>query len=348
MRHESGTSGLLRQRFARTGTLQNTIDDDYRGIMEEEPVFAFAKSFGLNAANRTNGTPSDSVMFTIAHIQNPVVQFASARGLTFMRPLWASWFSSAEELLAFHYLDYHNAFALAANYSIQLAQDALKSGAEDYVDVAALTARQVMGATSFSGTPDDPILFLKEISSNGNFQTIDVIFPAFPFFMYTNPRWLAYLLEPIIEHTLSGQYPNKYALHDLGAHFPNATGHPDGRDEYMPVEECGNILIMGLALVNSLKYEDGASSGSVWSSLGKDTMNPNPRSSAFGLSSLETRDEIWGLDDRWGGSSKGEKQARKWVQRSYKLWRQWTGYLVDFSLRPFNQCELNHLSIPKG
>lgn len=337
MRHESGTSAILRRRFSRTGTLQNAVDDDFRGIMEEEPVFAFAKSFSLNATSTSNETSSDSVMFTIAHIQDPVVQFASARGLTFMRPLWASWFSSAEKLLAFHYLDYHNAFALAANYSSQLAKDAFKSGAEDYVEVAALTARQVMGATSFSGTPDNPILWLKEISSNGNFQTIDVIFPAFPFFMYTNPRWLAYLLEPLIEHTLSGQYPNDYAMHDLGTHFPNATGHPDGRDEYMPVEECGNILIMGLAIINSLKYGDGASSGSVWSSLGGESMDPNPRTSAFGLNSLETRDNIWGLDDRWGGFSKGDRQAKKWVQKSYRLWRQWTGYLVEFSLRPHFQ-----------
>ena len=339
VRHESGTSAILRQRFSRTGTLQDANDNDFRGIMDDEPVFAFAKSFSLNASSSSNESSSESIMFTIAHIQDPVAQFASARGLTMMRPLWSSWFSSVESLLAFHFLDYDNAYALAANYSNQLAEDASKTGAEDYLDVCALTARQVMGATSFSGTPDDPILWLKEISSNGNFQTIDVIFPAFPFFMYTNPRWLAYMLEPLIEHTLSGQYPNSYAMHDLGTHFPNATGHPDGNDEYMPVEECGNILIMGLAIVNSLKYEQSASSGSVWSSLGSESMSPNPKVSAFGLNNLESRDGIWGLDDRWGGSSKGDKQARKWVERSYKLWKSWTGYLVEFSLRPHNQRE---------
>ena len=338
VRHESGTSGLLRPRFARTGTLENAVDEDYRGIMEEEPVFAFAKSFHLNSSSSSSTPSGASVMFTIAHIQDPVVQFASARGLTFMRPLWASWFSSVESLLSFHYMDYHNAARLAANYSEQLAKDAYKSGAEDYVDIVGLSARQVMGATSFAGTPESPILFLKEISSNGNFQTIDVIFPAFSFFLYTNPRWLAYILEPLLEHTLSGQYPNKYAMHDLGAHFPNATGHPDGRDEYMPVEECGNILIMGLAIVNSLSYETGVAAGSHWSSLGSHEFIGNPTTSPFTLRSLEARDGIWGLDDSWGGPTKGEKQARKWVERSYTLWKQWTGYLVEFSLEPEHQC----------
>ncbi|KAL8709157.1 MAG: hypothetical protein Q9220_006037 [cf. Caloplaca sp. 1 TL-2023] len=345
VRHEAGTSGLIRPRFARTATLQNEIDDDFRGIMDEEPVFAFAKSFHLNSSTSST-LATDEVMFSFALIQNPVTQFASARGLTFMRPLWASWFHSVEALLDFHYLDYNTAAKLASNYSAQLAIDAHKSGSDEYVDIVALTARQVMGATVFSGTPDDPILFMKEISSNGNFQTIDVIFPSFPFFLYTNPRWLAYLLEPLIEHMLSGQYPNKYAMHDLGYHFPNATGHADGRDEYMPVEECGNILIMGLALVNSLIYDTGAAAGSVWASQGSSSFDPNPATSAFSLGKLETRDEVFGLDDSWGGSTKGLKQAQKWVTKSYRLWKQWTSYLIEFSLRPHFQLSTDDFAGP--
>lgn len=254
-----------------------------------------------------------------------------------MRPLWASWFSSVEKLLSFHYLDYRNAFKLAKDYSVQLEEDAYKSGSDDYVDIVALSARQVIGASSFCGTPDDPIIFQKEISSSGNIQTVDVIFPSFPFFLYTSPRWLAYTLEPILEYTLSGQYPNNYTPHDIGYHYPNATGHPYGRDEYMPVEECGNILIMGLALINSLRY-DGKAAGSVWSSLGQQDFDANPATSAFSLNNLETRDDVLGLDDSWGGSIKGEKQARKWVERSYRIWKQWTEYLIEYSLEPSHQC----------
>ena len=47
-------------------------------------------------------------------------------------------------------------------------------------------------------------------------------------------------------------------MHDLGAHFPNLTGHADGRDEYMPVEECGDMLILGLGLINSMSYRSGS------------------------------------------------------------------------------------------
>lgn len=335
VRHEAGTSAELRQRFSRTGTLQNIADGHYRNIMDAEPVFAFAKSFKANKTG-TATSSEKNLMFTIAHIQDPVVQFAAARGLTFMRPLWASYISSPKELIKFHWNDFSHANGLAHNYSAQLAIDAYKSGADDYVDIVAVSARQVMGACHFLGTPEDPLIFMKEISSDGNTQTIDVIFPTFPFFLYTNPRWLAYLLEPLIEHMGSGQYPNKYAMHDLGAHYPNATGHPDGRDEYMPVEECGNILIAGLALANSIRYGTDNSVLSTWQQdPALEYLSGNDRK-IFPLN-IGSDANVQYLDEPWQTGTKSMKQAQKWVRRSYWLWKQWTGYLVEFSLEPENQ-----------
>ena len=110
-----------------------------------------------------------------------------------------------------------------------------------------LATRQAFGALQLAGTPEEPLLFLKEISSDGNTQTVDVIFPAHPIFLYTNPTLLKLLLDPLFINQEAGQYPNRYSMHDLGTHFPNATGHPDGKDEPMPLEECGNMLIMTLA-----------------------------------------------------------------------------------------------------
>jgi hypothetical protein len=333
--YESGEADKVRRNFASSGRLRNKNDEQWRAIRDRTPIFAFSKSFNLS---RPTEPGSRSVTFTLGLVQTPVVQYAAARGLTMMRPLWESWFPTTEKLLTFHYNDYAAASALASNYSQQVAEDAYLSGADDYVDIVALSARQVMGATTFSGTPDNPILFLKEISSNGNFQTIDVIFPAFPFFLYTNPRWLAYLLEPLIEHMLSGQYPNTYAMHDLGTHFPNATGHPDGNDEYMPVEECGNILIMGLAIANSLQYEESSEASSIWSTEGSSSSEFSTESTGlFPLNNLQALSGIAHQDGKWGGGIEGQHLAEKWVKRSYRLWKQWTGYLVEFSLEPANQ-----------
>lgn len=127
------------------------------------------------------------------------------------------------------------------------------------------------------------------------------------------------------------KFRNKYSMHDLGSSFPNATGHPDGLDEKMPVEECGNMLIMGLALVNSLKYN--TLPASIWQTMGKH-IDDGDYEGSFPL----IMDAEW-MDDTFGGSidSKGEKQARQWIEKTYKLWDQWTGFLVNETLIPTNQ-----------
>ncbi|CAK7240510.1 MAG: hypothetical protein STHCBS139747_001952 [Sporothrix thermara] len=348
--HESGVSADVRTQFARSSSLRNVTDKrGFRRIMEQEPIFAFSKSFKLgngsassssssSSSSKTKKKTNDSVLFTFALIQDPVVQYASARGLTYMRPLWASYIPQTDDLIQYHYDDFAAATKLARRYSEQLSKDAFASGSKEYEEIASLSARQVLGATEFSGTPDNPLLFLKEISSNGNCQTVDVIFPAFPFFLYTNPRWLAHLLEPLLEHQLSGQYPNDYSMHDLGYHFPNQTGHNDGKDEYMPVEECGNMLIMGLALVNAFKYDTSpAQDGSAAGASG--ALEASEATPLLPLTDDQARYmDAFGIDRPWGGPSPtGQKEAKEWVARSYRLWKQWTGYLVRESLIPRRQ-----------
>ncbi|RYP62957.1 hypothetical protein DL770_009498 [Monosporascus sp. CRB-9-2] len=328
--HQSGEAHHVRRQFAQDGSLKNRVDEAFRGIFEEEPIFAFSKRFKLSKKSNSTSVGKDSVRFTFALTQDPVAQFAAARGLTQMRPLWASYFHSAEKLLQYHFDDYETAAFLAHNYSEQLAKDAYASGSRDYQDIVALSARQVLGATQFSGTPDSPLIFLKEISSDGNFQTVDVIFPAFPFFLYTNPLWLKYLLEPLLEHQRSGQYPNDYSMHDLGAHFPNATGHADGRDEYMPLEECGNMLIMALALANAFK--DNA----------RPMFSQIAPEEAIALAAGPVRRpnsvDAYGMDRSFEEiGMTGKKAAVQWLVRSYKLWKQWTRYLVEEALAPANQ-----------
>ena len=131
------------------------------------------------------------------------------------------------------------------------------SEAESYYSIVALAARQVMGAYVLAIPPaldcsndtdlSSPFVFQKEISSDGNVNTVDVMYPAMPFFLYANPDLLRYNLNPLYQNQESGFYPNGYSMHDLGTNFPNATGHVEGNDEYMPVEESGNMILMTYA-----------------------------------------------------------------------------------------------------
>ena len=97
------------------------------------------------------------------------------------------------------------------------------SEAESYYSIVALSARQVMGAfvltlpapnTCGNSTVNqsEPLMWQKEISSDGNVNTVDVLFPALPFFLYANPELLRFTLEPLYQNQESGFYPNGYSV----------------------------------------------------------------------------------------------------------------------------------------
>lgn len=117
----------------------------------------------------------------------------------------------------------------------------------NYTLLTTLAVRQAFGALEYANTTDNPLIFLKEISSDGNVNTVDVIFPFHPITIYLNPDILRYLLDPIYINSENFHWPFQFTIHDIGARFPNATGHDDGEAEMQPLEECGNIIIMTLA-----------------------------------------------------------------------------------------------------
>jgi hypothetical protein len=113
-------------------------------------------------------------------------------------------------------------------YDETLAADSLAAGGEDYLTITSLSTRQAFAGVQLCGTSEKPYLFLKEISSDGNIQTVDVLFPSMPIFLYSNPILLKYLLDPLFENQEAGLFPQTYAMHDLGANYPRAIGHPTG------------------------------------------------------------------------------------------------------------------------
>ncbi|KAG9084530.1 hypothetical protein FS749_005150 [Ceratobasidium sp. UAMH 11750] len=156
--------------------------------------------------------------------------------------------------------EYQHSVSVAAALDTKIQNDAAAIHA-DYASIVALSTRQAFAAVEITSSKSafgsyntsDVKIFMKEISSNGNMNTVDVIFPAWPVYLYLNPDFGRRLLEPLLQYQQTGQYPNKWSIHDLGAHYPNATGHNDGGDESMPVEESGNMLIMALSYTRATK-----------------------------------------------------------------------------------------------
>jgi hypothetical protein len=233
----------VRETFKDSGKLDDNEDTSFRAINSDWPVFGYAVDMG------SVGSDAKTQLFTIGLCQDDAIQFLGVDGLTTLPSLWKSYFDDDLAALSFFYNDYDESSKLATELDDRISSDSKAAAGDGYAILTTLAARQAFGATQLVGTEDKHYLFLKEISSNGNTQTVDVIYPATPIFYYLNPELVKLLLDPHFENQESGHYPNKYAIHDLGTHYPNATGHPDGKDEPMPLEECGNHMIMVLAYV---------------------------------------------------------------------------------------------------
>ncbi|KAF8974432.1 DUF1793-domain-containing protein [Flammula alnicola] len=233
---QSGADVVVRAQFINNGRLANTLDTNFRAIQDSWPVFGLSHDLGSVIS------ATDPVVFSVGHIREPALQYIIANGATQPRSLY--FWSQFSSLLT----------CRAQAFDSKVANDANKISA-DYASVVALSIRQALGATEItlsknadgSFNTNDVIVFMKEISSDGNVNTVDVIFPAWPVLLYTNPALGKFLLEGLFRYQATGQYPNKWSVHDLGPRYPNATGHNDGQDEAMPVEESGNMVIMALS-----------------------------------------------------------------------------------------------------
>ena len=147
--------------------------------------------------------------------------------------------------------------------------DAEAAGGEDYQLIVSAAWRQTFAAHKLIATPKGEMALLsKENDSNGCIGTVDVSYPSIPLFLKYCPELVNALSRPVLEFASMPVWDKDFAPHDVGR-YPYATGqvyalktrpkpgmitlplyvYPAGSDIYtdrgqMPVEECGNMLVM--------------------------------------------------------------------------------------------------------
>ncbi len=149
-------------------------------------------------------------------------------------------------------------------FSKKLYDDAMEAGGEKYAELLSLAYRQVVAAHKLVLDENGEILFIsKECFSNGCAATVDVSYPSIPLFLLYNPELVKGMMRPIYRYADSKEWKEDlkydFAPHDVGRYpilngqvygkkrDPQTNEYEDGPLAYekqMPVEECGNMLIM--------------------------------------------------------------------------------------------------------
>jgi hypothetical protein len=244
MTYEAGPESFVHADVSRAGKLTDRIDRDMPRLMvADTPVFGF--NVPLGKVTRRETPP---IVFLAGFVRDPAVSYLGKR----LPPLWKSYWPTWQQMAAFAFGDFANAKRRADRTDERIMADARRASGEKYAALCALALRQSFGATELVGTAQRPWMFMKEISSDGNVSTVDVVYPSFPVFLYENPRLLGLLLEPLFDYAERGGWPKPFAEHDIGSSYPVASGHNDGKEEDMPVEESANMLLMTDAYVRSI------------------------------------------------------------------------------------------------
>ena len=201
-------------------------------------------------AEKEIGCPKCGALFTFA--------YDDIESMVYFGDHLKSWWNKNGELITDEIVkafgDYADVKERADAFSAKLYADAEAAGGAHYAEILELAYRQVCAAHKLVLDKEGNILYIsKECHSNGCAATVDVSYPSIPMFLLYNPELVVGMMRPIMKYSRSDEWANKlkfdFAPHDAGQ-YPFVNGQVYGGNRYdlqMPVEECGNMIVMAAA-----------------------------------------------------------------------------------------------------
>lgn len=258
--YQSGAAAHVRGRFTAAGTLADHSDPTFRAIDDRGPVFAFARDLGTAGAG--------SISFALGHVRTPLVSYG--QNATPLAPLWTRYWPGWEKMTAAFLADARAARQRATALDARIEQAATEAAGPGYSAICALALRQCYGGTELAiGPQGQPWLLGKEISSDGDTNTVDIFDQAFLAWLWLDPGLIPLVMEPILDWCASPAWQDpsawagipswedsgtRYCVHDLGI-YPVASGRVPGNGEQMPIEESAGMLIMAAAYARRVGTE---------------------------------------------------------------------------------------------
>jgi len=167
-------------------------------------------------------------------------------------PYWTKKYSSFEDVMKATASDFSTVLKKSEQYDDDLLQKIAAKAGDKMATLSALAYRQTLAAVKMVWNDREKTseVYLREISTNSDLNTVDVVFPASPLFLYMNHELLWKLLNPVLRYGNNEtwiKYSSPYSPHQLGV-------YPVGNDttaqqEQMPTENTGNMFLMLLAIL---------------------------------------------------------------------------------------------------
>ena len=205
----------------------------------------------------------ESALITFAYDDIESIQYFG----TNLKAYWKSVTPTIEAAIAEAHADYLPLMEKCKIFSDTLFADAVRAGGEKYAELLMLALRQSIGAHKLVLDENGEILFIsKENFSNGCAATVDVSYPSIPLYLLYNPELVQGMMRPVYRFARSEAWKFDFAPHDAGQ-YPLVNGQvywlnrETGelvRNGQMPVEECGNMLMMEAAAAVTLGNADFA------------------------------------------------------------------------------------------
>ena len=172
----------------------------------------------------------------------------------FEKPLkayWKKYGKNITKVIVESFIEYDSLIKRCEEFSLNLKNAAIKAGGEKYAELLLLAYRQVMAAHKLVIDENGENLYIsKECFSNGCAATVDITYPSAPMFLYYNTELLKATIRPILRFARSKDWNYDFAPHDVGCYpILNGQVYDAGNiNKQMPVEECGNMLILFSAI----------------------------------------------------------------------------------------------------